>query len=102
MVIVIPLRTIFTLRRIGPRIEQARTVVVVLQHEMDYAPSGGSEPPDHSAQVMEDRGLPGFDDGMNGVEPQAVEMIPLEPVEGIVDREGAHLWNVIIDSVPPR
>src|SRR5215471_2211075 len=69
---------------------------------MDYAPSGGSEPPDRSAQVIEDRWLPRFDDGMNSVEPQAVEMIALEPVEGIVDREGAHLWNVIIDSMAPR
>src|SRR5262249_32533527 len=69
---------------------------------MDYAPSGGSEPAHPSAQGMEDRGSASFDDGMNGVEPQAVEMIALEPVEGIVDREGAHLWNAIIDSVAPR
>src|SRR5262249_9258056 len=69
---------------------------------MDYAPSGGSEGPDHPAQVIEDRGLPRFDAGMNSGEPQAVKTIALEPVEGIVDREGAHLWNVIIDSVAPR
>src|SRR5262249_25555277 len=102
MVIVIPLRTIFTLRRIGPRIDQARTIMVVLQNETDYGPSWGSEGPDHPAQVIGDRGRPRFDEGMNSVEPQAVEMIALEPVEGIVDREGAHLWNVIIDSMAPR
>src|SRR6476620_5495415 len=68
---------------------------------MDHAPSGGSEVPDHSAQVIKDRGLPSFDDSMNGVEPQTVEMIALEPVEGIADREGADLWNGIIDSVAP-
>src|SRR6516164_35325 len=102
MVIVIPLRTIFTLRRIGPRIEQARTIVVVLQDEMDYAPSCGSEVPHHPAQVIEDRGLPRFDEGRKSADRQAVKRIALEPVEGIVDREGAHLWNVIIDSMAPR
>ncbi len=102
MVIVIPLRTIFTLRRIGPRIEQARTIVVVLQDEMDYAPSGGSEVPNHAAQVIEDRGPSRFGDGMNGVEPKAVETIALEPMKRIADREGADLRNAIIDSVSPR
>src|SRR5262249_641234 len=68
----------------------------------DYTPRDGSNPPDHPAQAREDRELPGSDDGMTGAEPQVVEMIALEPVDGIVDREGAHLWNAIIDSVAPR
>src|SRR6516162_2352188 len=68
---------------------------------MNRSPGGSSEVPDHSAQVMEDRGLSGFDDGMNGIEPKTVETIALKPVERITDREGPHLWNVIIDGVAP-
>src|SRR5499427_7521946 len=69
---------------------------------MDRSPGGSSEVPDHSAQVVEDRGPTGFDDGMNGIEPKTVETIALEPVERIADREGPHLWNVVIDGVAPR
>src|SRR6266446_5598456 len=69
---------------------------------MDCSPGGSSEVPDHSTQVMEDRGPSGFDDGMNGIEPKTIETIAFEPVECITDREGPHLWNVIIDGVAPR
>src|SRR5262249_30475657 len=82
--------------------EYACAVVVVLQDEMNRSSGGSSEVPDHSAQVIEDRGPPGFDDGMNGIEPKTVETIALEPVERVTDREGPHLWNVIIDGVAPR
>src|SRR5215469_13050104 len=69
---------------------------------MNRSSGGGGEVPDHSAQVIEDRGPPGFDDSMNGIEPKTVETIALEPVERVTDRESSHLWHVIIDGVAPR
>src|SRR5258708_7100660 len=99
MVIIIPLRAIFALRRIGARIEQARAVVVVFQDEMDPSSGGGGEMPDHAAEIMQDRGLSGFDDGMNRVEPKAVETIALEPMERIPNREGADLGTAIVAGV---
>src|SRR5262245_6596710 len=102
MVVVIPLRAVFSLRRIGARIEQARLVVVVLQDEMDRSPGGGGEMPDHAAEIMQDGRPAGLHQGMNRIEPQAVETIAPKPMQRIPDREGADLRNTIIDGMAPR
>ena len=102
VIIVIPLGAVFSLGRIRERLEQARTIVVVLDHEMDRASGGGSEVPDDPAEIMQDRGLTGLHDGMNGVEPQAVEAIARQPVQRIADCEGASLRSAKVDGVPPR
>ena len=58
VIVVVPLRAVFSVRRIGQRIEQARAVVVILQHEVDQPSGGGGEIPDRSTEVMQDRWLP--------------------------------------------
>ena len=68
---------------------------------MDRATAGAGEVADDPADVLQDRRLPRFDDGMDGVEPQTVEAIALQPVQRILDRECAHLRDAIVDGVPP-
>src|SRR5215468_9985419 len=81
---------------------RSRPVVVVLQDEMNHSPSGGGEMPDHAAEIVQDGRLAGLDDGMNRIEPQAVETIAVEPMQRISDREGADLRNTVIDGMAPR
>src|SRR5260370_10928942 len=102
VIVVVPLCAVFALRWIAERIEQARTVVVILQDEVDQPSSRGSEVPDRAAEVMQDRWLPCFHDGVNRVEAKAVESIASEPMQRIADRKGANLRDAIIDSVSPR
>ena len=63
---------------------------------------GGGEMPDHAAQIVQDGRPARLHDGMNRIEPQAVETIAVEPMQRISDRECAHLRNAIIDGVAPR
>src|SRR5262249_40207206 len=51
MVVVIPLRTVFSFWGISLRIEQACAVIIVLQDEMDHSSGGGGEMADHATEV---------------------------------------------------
>src|SRR5262245_59796111 len=101
VVIIVPLRSVFSLRRIGKRIEQARTVVVVLQDQVNQSSSFRSEVSHGLAEVLQDRWLPRFQQRMNRVEAKAVEAVALEPVERVADGESANLWDAISDGVSP-
>ena len=61
----------------------------------------GGEIADRAAEVMQQRGFAGFHDGMNRVEPQSVEPIAFEPMEGIGDGERAHLRHAIVYRMAP-
>ena len=49
MVVVVPLGAVTALRRLGLRVEQARRIVVVLEHEMNLASALRREPADRYA-----------------------------------------------------
>ena len=69
MVVVVPLGTVMALRRVGLRVEQARRIVVVLEHEMNLASALRREPADRHTQLMQQRRLARRDDGVDGIEP---------------------------------
>src|SRR5919201_4599643 len=102
VVIVVPLRAVFALCWIAQRIEQTRAVVIILEHEMDQPSARCRKVPDCAAEVMEEREPLGFEQSMHRVEAEAVETIVLEPMQRVVDGEGADLWNAIIDGMSPR
>ena len=101
MVVVVPLRTILASWRIGARIEQARPVVVVLQHQVNRSPGFGGECPDGAAELLQDRRLAGLDDRLHGVEAQTIEPVVPQPVQRIADGERAHLRHPIVDGRAP-
>src|SRR5690242_86360 len=75
VVIVVPLSPIFPAHWVGARIEQARPVVVVLQHKVDLAAQFPRARADRTAQVGEQVRLPRLGDRMHRVEPQAIEPV---------------------------
>ena len=91
VIVVVPLRAILAARRIGERIEQARLVVVVFQHQMDVPAGLGRELANGFAQLAQQAGPARLDDRMHRIEPQPVEAIVVEPIQRVLDREGAHL-----------
>lgn len=77
--------------RRGARIEQPRTIIVILEDKMDHAPGCGGEILDGPAEIIEDRGLP--DNGINSIYTQAIEAIALHPMQRIFNNIGADLLN---------
>src|ERR1700722_9949488 len=78
-------------------------VAIVFQNEMDVA-IGLYDTPDCLCQFREDVGRGVVGDRVNGVQPQAVEMIFGQPVEGIVNKEVADdpaFRAIKVNSVPP-
>ena len=57
---------------------------------------------DGAAQLVQHRDLARLGDGVHGIEPQPVEAIFAQPVQRVLDREGAHLRHPVIDRAAPR
>src|SRR6476646_1677722 len=102
MVIIIPLGTIFSARRIAEWIQQNRVVTVGFQHEMNSALRPLGQDAGGYADVGEYRRVAGLDDRVHGVEAEPVETVTVEPVQNVLDHEGAHLANTKIDGGAPR
>ena len=102
VIVVVPLGTVFSVRNIGQRIEQTCAVVVVLQDQMDQSSRCRRELSDRVAELMKERELLRFEQGMHRVEAKTVEAIMFKPMQCIADGEGADLWNAIVDGVSPR
>ena len=58
---------------------------------MDMAAGLGGELADRAAEIVQHRDFAGFDDGVHGIKPQPVEAIVAQPVQRILDGEGANL-----------
>jgi hypothetical protein len=101
MIVIVPLCAKLPVRRLSLRIEQACGVVVVLEDEMDQASARGRKIAGRSAQLAEQQGAARFGDGVHGIEAQSVETIAIEPMQGILDREGAHLRDPVVDRLSP-
>ena len=102
MIVVVPLGAKFSRRRAGTRVEQLRRVVVVLQHEMDVTAALRRERADRTAHVRQHARLAVLGDRVHGIEPQPVEAIAVEPMQRVLDREGAHLRDAVVDRLAPR
>src|ERR1700688_152806 len=101
MIIVVPLRAVFSARRVLTYVEQTGGVVVVLKHQMDMPVGFGGEGAGRAAEVVQHRDFTGLGDGVYRVQPQPVEAVFAQPIQGILDGEGAHLWHPIIDRAAP-
>jgi hypothetical protein len=101
VIVVVPLPAVFAARRLLRGIEQACAVVAVFEHQVDVASAFRGKLADRSAQIVQNRDLTGFDDGVDRIEPQPVEAIITQPAKRIPDREGAHLRHAIIDRAAP-
>ncbi len=85
--IVVPLGPVRR-RTLAARLEPARVVVVVLQHEMHVAARAGPAP--HGlGQLVQDVTRRPVVDRVHGVQAEAVQVVLLEPVEGVVHHEPA-------------
>ena len=102
VIVIIPLCPVFSSRRIRFRVEQACTIIIVFQHEMNHAAGLSGKAADRRADLKQDRRLSRLDDRMDCVEPQTVEAIMLDPMQRILDREGADLLDPIINRAAPR
>jgi len=102
MIIVVPLATIFAVRRVLRSIEQAGAIVAVLQHEVDVASRGLGELAGGNAEVLQ-HGLLARDshDVVGGVEPEAVEAVVAEPGQRVLDGKRAHLRQAVVDRAAP-
>src|SRR5690242_13127730 len=101
MIVVVPLRAIFSLWRVFSGIQNAGAVVAVLQDQM-YVPAGfRGELAGGGADIMQQRQPARLDDGIDGIEPQSVEAIVAQPRERVLDREGADFFHAIIDRAAP-
>ena len=58
---------------------------------MDVAAGLRGEFADREAEIVQHRDFAGLGDGVHGIEPQPVEAIVAQPIQRILDREGAHL-----------
>ena len=86
--VVVPLRGIEPGRAASVAGEQRGTIVLVLEDQMDVAVRRCAANPLRQLGQQMQRSL--VADRVDGVEPQAVEMKFLHPVEGIVDEKVAH------------
>ena len=88
------MEVVVPLRRMEPRApvrlarEPARLIRFVLEHEMDLP--AGQRRPSALGDLGDDVLLAIVEDRMDGVEPEAVEVIFLEPVQRVVDEEVPH------------
>ena len=83
-----------------------RLIGFVFQHQMDVAAgvAGLDFPADGFRQFGQDMGLAVVDDRMHGVEPQPVEAVLVQPVQGVVDEviaDGTGVLAVEIDRRTP-
>ncbi len=101
MIIVVPLRAVSAARRVLHGIQQADAVVVVFKHQMDVTAGFRGEIADRAAELMQHRDFAELGDGMHRIEPQPVEAVFAQPVQRILDREGAHLRHPVIDRAAP-
>ena len=102
VIVVVPLRAIFAARRIGERIEQARLVGVVFQHQMDVPPGLRGERADRFAQLAQQHGATGLDDRMHRIEPQAVEAEVAQPIAARSRPRTGAPPAAVVDRVAPR
>ena len=68
---------------------------------MDVAASLGGKLAGRDAEIVQDRDFAGFHDGIDGIEPQPVKTVFAQPIQRILDGEGAHLCHPIIDRAAP-
>ncbi len=101
VVVVVPLRAVLALRRVGARIEQARAVVVVFQHEVERPAGSGGKLADRAAELLQDRRPAGLDNGLHRVEAEPVEAIVLQPMQRVADGEAADFRDPIVDRPAP-
>ena len=102
MIVIVPLRAVFSPRRVLVRIQKARGIVVVLEHQMDVAAGFRGEFADANAEIVQHRGFAEFGDRMHRIQPQPVETVVAQPVQRVLDREGADLRHPVIDRAAPR
>ena len=101
MIVVVPLRAVASARRILLGVQQACSVVIVFKHEMNMPAGLRGEIADNAAEIVQHRDFAELGDGVHGVEPQPVETVFVQPVQRILDGEGAHLRYPIIDRAAP-
>jgi len=85
--------------------DQLRVVEVALGDEELPPPEAGLEGGDPPGQILEDVDGRRVEDGVHGVEPQAVDVVVLEPLRGVLDDELAHgaaVVTVEVECVAPR
>ena len=101
MIIVVPLRAVFAARRVLNRIQNADAIVVVFKHQMDMTPGLRGEVPSGDAEIVQHGDFTEFGDAVHGIEPQPVEAEFVQPVQRILDGEGAHLRDPVVDRAAP-
>ena len=89
MEIVIPLRRVVRDRSIPIPLQMAGGVTVILQNQVHVA-FRSHRASNRLRQFGQYVGRGIVEDGMDGIEPQSIEMIFRQPVEGIVDEEVSH------------
>ena len=102
MIVVVPLRAVFALRRILGGVQNARAVVAVFQHQVNMAAGFRRKPAGGGAEIVQQREPARLDDAVDRIEPQPVEAIVAQPVQRILDRKRAHFAHAIIDRAAPR
>src|SRR5262245_32012501 len=68
---------------------------------MDEAPVLLRVVPHSAAQILEQVRRTWRADRMHGVEPQPVEAIAVDPMQGVLDRKSAYLRHPIVDGTAP-
>src|SRR5262245_58711529 len=101
MTVVIPLCAAFPGRRIGERVEQARLIVVVLQHKMNVPAALCRERADRGAHLAQQVCALRIGNGVNGVEPQAIETKVTQPIERVFDGKLTDFGPPIVDGIAP-
>jgi hypothetical protein len=101
VIVVVPLGAVSPVRRISLRIEKANAIVVVLQHQMQRAPARCRQLSDCEAHLLQQCRAARLRQRMRRIEPQPVEPIMREPLQGVFDRKGPHLRILIIDGLAP-
>ena len=86
--VVVPLRVVQDGVAARVALQPARLVVLVFQHQMRAARQRRAAHP--LRQLLQDMHRAVIDDGVHRIEPQAIQMKFLQPVERVVDEEFAH------------
>src|SRR5690606_24098711 len=88
---------------VGLALEMTRLVGAVLEHEMSLAVRDPTR--DRLGELRQEVALGVVEDGVHGVEPEAVEAIFEEPEKRVLDEEpphGGRLLAVEVDRIAPR
>ena len=88
-----------------PGADDPRVVQVALGDQDQVTPEVGLQDVDLGGQLLQEGDGGGVDDGVDGVEPEAVEMVVAEPHQGVVAEVAADLVAVRpveVQSVAPR